>query len=130
MCRENVVTQTAQRFDDGLREILVGVEPQQDSGVLVLANLALDLVPVRTHKGPRIGEILGSKRWVGAENIRVAHPEAAILLQGTNRDTGAHDARIATANTGRALDSGECIAKLANYRLKNLGLLCRCHLGE
>jgi len=47
---ENVVTQAAQRFDHGLREVLVGVETRQDSGVLVLSDLPFDLVVVRTHK--------------------------------------------------------------------------------
>ena len=63
---QHIVAEMPQRSDGGQREVLVGIESRRWSGVLVLLDLAIDLIAVSTHIGPRIHEILCSKGRIAA----------------------------------------------------------------
>src|SRR5439155_14235920 len=80
---------------------------------LVLGDLRVDLVAVRTLVRPGVDQILRAQRGVGAQQIRFAHPEAARL----------DDAWLTAADARHATDAREVIAQVANHRPEQLRFL-------
>jgi GNAT superfamily N-acetyltransferase len=86
-------------------------------------NLPLDLDLVGANVRPGIGEVFRPKRGVASQKVRLADAKSPGLLQRPDGNARARDARLASANAGPTLDTGEGVAQLARDRLQELRFL-------
>ena len=69
--RHDVMPEPTQFFNNRQREILVGEQPRHGLRCLVLADLCVDLVPMRADICPGVRQILAAQRWIGPKQIRL-----------------------------------------------------------
>jgi uncharacterized protein (DUF433 family) len=67
-------------------------------GGFVVCNLGPDLVPMRTHICPGIGQIFRRELAIRSQQFGVTGAQTPRLLQGPHRDSRAGDTRIVTGN--------------------------------
>ena len=76
----DVMPESTQFLDNRQRKVLVGEQPCHGLGCLVLANLRLNLVSMRTHIRPGVRQILGAQCGIGPQQIRLTRPQSSGLL--------------------------------------------------
>jgi hypothetical protein len=99
--RQHIMTQRAQRRHHLGWEVLVRVKSRHLLRSLVLADLLIDLVAVRTNVRPRVGEIFRAQRGICLQQFRFRHPKAARLLKHPDGDARPHNPGLATAYVWR-----------------------------
>ena len=100
--RSNVHTMI---LDDREWEVLVPVESRH-SGVLVVSDVILDLLPMGTYVRPCVGQVFRSERRVSAQQLGLAGTQPPRLLQYPDRYSGSDDARVSATDSQAALDPG------------------------
>ena len=127
----DVVTKAAQGLDDRERKVLVGEQARHGSlRRFVLADLPVDLVAMRAHVGPCVGEIFGLQGGVCLEQHRFSRAKPASLLQEPDGNAGAHDRRVTAAYSWNRIDAGKRIAQFLGHALEQPGFFTRCHAGQ
>jgi hypothetical protein len=101
---QHVVAQPAQRFDNGVAKVLVGVEMGQGLSDLVLVSLGSDLRAVRLRIGPSVDEVLGSQIRIVEQKLGLARPQIARLDKLPNGNPSPGDPSGASANALGLLD--------------------------
>jgi hypothetical protein len=118
------MTEDSQFLDDRDWEILIREEPGRRSGLLVLADLAVDLIAVAADISPGVREILGAKRGIAPEQFRFADPQASRLFEHPDRNPRPYDTRVAATDSRPALDPRRGVAQIPDDPLKDLRLVC------
>ena len=127
----DVVTKATQGLDDREREVLVGEQARHSAlRRFVLADLPVDLVTMRAHVGPRVGEIFGLQGGVCLEQHRFSRANPAGLLQEPDGNAGAHDRRVTAAYAWNRIDAGKRVAQFLGHALEQPGFFTRCHAGQ
>ncbi len=73
---------------------------------------------MRTGIGPGIGEITGLQRWIIQQELRFGSTQSPGLHEEPYGDPGTNDARIAAADTRRAVDTRKGLADIASDDLQ------------
>jgi hypothetical protein len=71
--RQHVVPPPPQLLHHGAGEVLISIEEGQRLRLLVLADLPLDLVPVRGDVGPGVDQARGPQARIGVQQVRLAY---------------------------------------------------------
>lgn len=117
---QDIVAKTSQLFDHRLRKILVRVEPRHGSGILVLTNLLLDFLSMRSNIRPSVNDVFRSQRRINAQQFGFARSLPAGLFQEPDGNSGPDYARFTAADTGAAFDPRERIAQITDHPLNQL----------
>jgi hypothetical protein len=112
---QHIVAQSPQFFDDGQGKVFVRVQLRHDSGVLIVVNLPFNFVAMRSNVGPRVYDVLSSESRIDSQQVRLACPQSAGLLQHPYRNARPHNARFAPAHAGPAFDAGKRISQIADH---------------
>ena len=126
---QDVVTQPRKLLDDREGEVLVRIQSRQ-SGVLILSDVAIDLLLMGTHVRPCVGQVLGPECGLSAQQLGLACAEPSGLLQNPDRYPGSYDAGLPAADRRAALDSGKSSRQLWRSRRRRGTCAMAClHLG-
>jgi len=113
----HVVPQQAQFLRHGERNVFIRVElghQAEFSGGFVVAYLLLNFGPVGMPVGPRLDQILGTQRRVGAQQVGFAGPEPTGLNEQPHGNARAYDARLTAADIRQGIDPGKAFVKLGD----------------
>lgn len=97
---------------------------------LVLLNLAVDLITMRTHVSPGISEIFSAERRIGAQQFGFGNAQSSRLFEHSNGTSRPHDARLAVADAGATFDAGESVAQIVGRPTQQLRFLGAREFGE
>lgn len=85
---------------------------------------------MRTHISPGVDEVLGAQCRIGTQKLIFAHPQPARLFQRPDWNSGANDARLATANSRGRIDSGKRIVQVLHDEAQQVRLLGATEAGK
>ncbi len=69
MIRDHIELRELPRAAKLNRALGAGVQQRHGSGILVVANLLFDLVAMSSDVGPGVDDVLGSERWIDAQQL-------------------------------------------------------------
>jgi len=93
------------------------------SGLLILANLAIDIFAVATDERPGRYQIFRPKSGIASQNLRLVDPLPPHLLQNPDGNPGPYDARLAPTDPRCAFDARKRVAQVLNNPLQQACLL-------
>jgi hypothetical protein len=123
--RHDVMTEESELFGDGEGEILIREEPGHRSGLLVLADLTVDLIAMTAEISPGVRQIFGAERGIAPEQLRFADPQASRLFEHPDWNPRPYDTRLSATDPGPTLDPRRGVAEVPHDPLKELCLLGR-----
>jgi hypothetical protein len=99
-----VVAEFPQYEDGRVGKVLVSEEAGQRSGLLILSDLAVDLVGVIGDKRPGVDQISRPERGECAQDLGFSQNETPVVLQRPDGYSRSGDSRITTTYSRRRLD--------------------------
>ena len=118
--RHNIVAELAKKFDDLVREVLVGVESRHGSRRLVRLNRSIDLSFICVRVRPRVYEVGGPQRREVRQNTCFGPSLPAVAFQRRDGNTRSNDASCVARNTSDLFDARPNVRKVEGEPLKQL----------
>src|SRR5437588_530234 len=97
--------------------------------LFICADVRLDLCSMRSNICPRIGEILGSERWICLEQIALAGRQTSSVLEHPYRNSRTHNARLAAADVRMGFDPGNESPRSCTTQRSNSALSARLRVS-